>query len=257
MTRTATTTDGASQAAVGPSWASLAAADPHTVASFYTAVLGWAITETDGQLIASAAGTPVAGIADLTTADGASGWLLHFDVDDLDTALTAVSRADGAVLPSAAGGSAETAVVSDPNGTRFALRAPATRHRERAAHGTLAWGELITDDVDTSAAFYRGAFGWGLTEPSGPLGRREWQTNGRSFSGLLPRPPAMPACTPAYWDVYFAVDDIEAAATGATEHGGTQLMPPTPIEIGTIAVFLDPAGAVFTLVQLTTEEAVA
>ncbi|MER5906405.1 VOC family protein [Streptomyces mirabilis] len=73
----------------------------------------------------------------------------------------------------------------------------------------------------------------------------------------LPRPPAMPAETAAYWDVYFAVDDIEAAAAAATEHGGTRLMPPTLIEIGTIAVFLDPAGAVFTLVQLTTEETVA
>ncbi|MGW4913249.1 VOC family protein [Streptomyces sp. NPDC004270] len=249
-----TATDDASPTAVGPSWASLASAAPHTVASFYRAVLGWAVTETSGQLIASAAGTPM---ADITVADGISGWLVHFDVDDLGTALTAVSNANGAVLPPADGDSAETAVVIDPNGTRVALRAPATRHSKRPAHGTLAWGELITDDVGTSAAFYREAFGWGLTEPRGPLGRREWQTHGTSFSGLLPRPPAMPAETPAYWDVYFAVDDIEAAATAATEHGGTRLMPPTPIEIGTITVFLDPAGAVFTLVQLTTEEAAA
>ncbi|MFF1745264.1 VOC family protein [Streptomyces mirabilis] len=254
---TTTTTDDASPTAVGLRWASLASTDPHTVASFYSAVLGWAITETSGRLIASAAGTPVADIADITTADGSSGWLIHFDVDDLDTALTAVSKAAGAVLTSADGGSVETAVVIDPNGTRLALRAPATRHRERPAHGTLAWGELITDDVDTSAAFYRDAFGWGLTGPSGSLGRREWQTHGRSFSGLLPRPPAMPAGTPAYWDVYFAVDDIEAAAAAATGHGAIRLVPPTLIEIGTIAVFLDPAGAVFTLVQLTTEETIA
>jgi predicted enzyme related to lactoylglutathione lyase len=254
---TTTTTDDASPTAVGPGWASLVSADPHTVAAFYKAVLGWAIAVSDGRLIASAAGAPVADITGLITADGISGWLIHFDVDDLHTALTAVSKADGAVLPPADDGFAETATVSDTDGTRFALRAPTARHRGRPAHGTLAWGELITDDVATSAAFYRGAFGWELTEPSGPLGRREWHTHGRSFSGLLPRPPAMPAETPAYWDVYFAVDDIEAAATAATEHGGTRLMAPMPIEIGTITVFLDPAGAVFTLVQLTTEEAAA
>ncbi|MGW3410314.1 VOC family protein [Streptomyces sp. NPDC000888] len=232
-----------------PGWASLVSADPRTVASFYEALLGWAVTETDGRLLASAEGTPVADISDIATADASPGWLVHFDVDELDTALTAVSKAAGTVT----GGSA---VVTDPNGTRFALRALAPQHRERRpAPGTLAWAELITDDVDTSAAFYRGAFGWELTEPSGPLGRREWQAYGRSFSGLLPRPPAMPAETPAYWDVYFAVDDIEAAAKVAAEHGGTLLMPPTPVEVGTITVFLDPAGAVFTLVQLTTEEA--
>ncbi|WP_371598311.1 VOC family protein [Streptomyces sp. NBC_00564] len=245
---TATVTD-AFRTPARPGWASLVSADPRTVAPFYEALLGWAVTETDSRLLASAEGTPVADISDIATADGPPGWLVHFDVDELDTALTAVSKAAGTVT----GGSA---VVTDPNGTRFALRAPAPQHRERLpAPGTLAWAELITDDVDTSAAFYRGAFGWELTEPSGPLGRREWQAYGRSFSGLLPRPPAMPAETPAYWDVYFAVDDIEVAAKAATEHGGILLMPPTPVGIGTIAVFLDPAGAVFTLVQLTIEEA--
>ena len=106
---TTTTPDDASPAAVGPRWASLASADPHTVASFYRAVLGWAITETNGRLIASSAGTPVADIADITVADGIPGWLIHFDVDGLDTALTAVSNANGAVLPPADGDSAETA----------------------------------------------------------------------------------------------------------------------------------------------------
>ncbi|WP_405969247.1 VOC family protein [Streptomyces sp. NBC_00988] len=251
---TTTTTDEASQTAVGPSWASLASADPHTVASFYRTVLGWSITETDGRLTASTGGTPV---AEITAADGVPGWLAHFDVDNLDAALAAVSGAGGTVVPSAVGDSAETTIVTDRNGTRSALRAPATRRRERPAHGTLAWGELITDDVGTSAAFYLDAFGWELTEARGSLGRREWRSHGRSFAGLLPRPPAMPAGTPAYWDVYFAVDDIDAAAKTATEHGGTQLMPPTPVEIGTITVFLDPAGAIFTLVQLTVEEVLA
>jgi len=245
------------QISAGLGRASLASTEPQTAASFYRRVLGWAITETDDRLTASAGGAPVADITDIGAADGIPGWLIHFAVDDLDAALTAVCRAGGAVLPSATVGCAETAIVTDRNGTRFALRAPTTRRREWPAHGTLAWGELITDDVDTSAAFYCGAFGWELTEPSGPLGRGEWQWHGRSFAGLLPRPPAMPAETPAYWDVYFAVDDIEAAATAATAHGGTRLMPPTPIGIGTIAVFLDPTGAVFTLVQRTTEEALA
>jgi predicted enzyme related to lactoylglutathione lyase len=242
----------AGQSAAGPEWASLASAAPQTVATFYRAVLGWAITATDGRLVAAAAGVPV---ADITEADGTSGWLVHFDVDDLDAALTAVFDAGGAVLPGA-GCLASTAVVTDRNGTRFALRKRATGHRERSAHGTLAWAELITDDVDRSAAFYRRAFGWEVTAPNGPLGRREWQRHGRSFAGLLPRPLAMPAQTRAYWDVYFAVDDVEAAATIAGAQGGTALMPPTPIGIGTIAVFLDPAGAIFTLIQLTTEEAV-
>jgi len=63
----------------------------------------------------------------------------------------------------------------------------------------------------------------------------------------------MPAETPAYWDVYFAVPDLEAAVTTAVQRNATPLLAPTPIEIGTIAVLLDPAGAIFTLIQPSTE----
>jgi predicted enzyme related to lactoylglutathione lyase len=113
---------------------------------------------------------------------------------------------------------------------------------------------VIADDVAASAAFYQAVFGWTLTEPEGALQRREWQLAGRSISGLLPRPPAMPAEIAPYWDLYFAVQDATASATIATANGAMQLMPPTPIEMGTIAVFADPGGAVFTLLQPTHEE---
>ena len=63
----------------------------------------------------------------------------------------------------------------------------------------------------------------------------------------------MPAETPAYSDVHFAVPDLEAAVTTAVEQNATLLLPPTPTEIGTIAVLLDPAAATFTLVQPSEE----
>lgn len=77
--------------------------------------------------------------------------------------------------------------------------------------------------------------------------RREWQLGGRSIAGLLPRPPAMPAEIPPYWDVYFAVEDPSATAEAAARLGGTVLLPPTDIAHGHIAVFADPAGAVFSV----------
>jgi predicted enzyme related to lactoylglutathione lyase len=90
-------------------------------------------------------------------------------------------------------------------------------------------------------------FGWTVTGPEGPLGRREWQHGGRSVAGLLPRPPAMAKDIPPYWDVYFTVADAAASAQAAVTAGGTQLMAPTDIGTGRIAVFLDPAGSVFTI----------
>lgn len=236
-----------------PAWVTLSTADPKAAATFYQAVLGWEISEVGEQLHGSIAGRPVAAIVDAT--DDASGWLLHIEVDNVATAVDTVTRAGGSTLvPAAANTDVTVAVVTDSSGTRFGLHeAGAPQHGRTSNRGAFAWGELITDNIDTSAAFYNAAFGWHLSGPEGPLGRREWRLNGRAVSGLLPRPPAMPAETPAYWDVYFAVPDLEAAVTTAVERTATPLIAPTPIEIGTIAVILDPVGAIFTLIEPSTE----
>jgi uncharacterized protein len=237
-----------------PAWVTLSSADPPAAATFYQAVLGWEISEAD-ELYGSVAGRPVAEIVHAT--GDAQGWLLHIEVDDVATAVDTVTRAGGNTLvPATAETDPAVAVVTDTNGTRFGLHASgAQQHGRSSSPGAFAWGELITDNIDASAAFYNAAFGWHLTDPEGPLGRREWRLNGRAVSGLLPRPPAMPADTPAYWDVYFAVPDIEAALTTAVSRNATPLLAPTPIERGTIAVLLDPTGGIFTLIEPTSEEA--
>ena len=236
-----------------PAWVALSSTDPHAAATFYQAVLGWELSEADEQLHASVGGRPVAAIGQ-TTSD-ASGWLLHIEVDHIATAVDTVIRAGGSTLvPPTANSGEAIAVMTDSSGTPFGLHeSGAQRHVRSTSPGALAWGELITDDIGTSAVFYNAAFGWHLTGPQGPLGRREWRLNGRAVSGLLPRPPAMPADTPAYWDVYFAVPDLQAAATTAVERNATPLLPSTPVEIGTITVLLDPAGAIFTLIEPSEE----
>ena len=236
-----------------PAWVTMGSADPRAAAAFYQAVLGWELSDDGEQVHGSVAGRPVAAI--VHAAGDASGWLLHIEVDHVATAVDTVTRAGGRTLvPATTNTDATLAVVADRSGTRFGLReSRALQHGRSSSPGAFAWGELITDDVSTSAAFYNAAFGWQLTDPMGPLGRREWRLDGRAVSGLLPRPPAMPAETPAYWDVYFAVPDLETAITTAGERNATPLLAPTPIEIGTIAVLLDPAGAIFTLIQPSTE----
>jgi uncharacterized protein len=113
--------------------------------------------------------------------------------------------------------------------------------------GALTWGELITDDAQASAEFYRDAFGWELSEPVGPLNRREWRVDGRPIAGLLPRPPAMPPAMPVYWDTYFGAADPAAAIKLAQTLGGTVLMGLADTEIGRIGVLADPTGAAFSV----------
>jgi uncharacterized protein len=240
-----------------PCWVTLATVDPQAVVPFYQRLLGWNATWADGAAEMSLDAKPVAWIAPV--AGGVPGWLTHIAVDDVERSIARAVGAGGSVLvaPTAAGdGHLGRAELTDSAGARFAIRHPPERPTSSNAGqpGTFAWGELITDDVAASTAFYQAVFGWTLTESEGPLQRREWQLAGCSISGLLPRPPAMPVEIAPYWDVYFAVQNAAASAAIATTNGATQLLAPTPIELGTIAVFADPVGAVFTLLQPTHEE---
>jgi uncharacterized protein len=169
------------------------------------------------------------------------------DIDE--TVKTAVDHG-GAVLPDLADDRVD-AVLADPAGTACGIRriTEADSATALGVAGALWWGELITDDIERSAGFYRSVFGWSVSVPEGALNRRRFQIDGETVCLLLPRPPAMAKEVPVYWDLYFRIEDLDAAAVAAVEAGGQQLMPATPTEVGQIAVFLDPAGAVFTLCQ--------
>jgi predicted enzyme related to lactoylglutathione lyase len=237
-----------------PFWVSLQTADPDAAAQFYGRLLAWefapASPGNEGHRTALLRGRPAAGVG-VVGDSGRSGWLTYVAVRDTDETARSVQAAGGTVVssPVDVSGLGRQAVFADPSGAQFAVWEAGSRAGAGAASepGAFTWGELITDDVEASAAFYGAVFGWTVTAPEGPLQRREWQLDGRSISGLLPRPPAMAVDIPVYWDVYFAVADVAAAAGTVTAIGGTQLMPPTDIGTATIAVFLDPTGSVFTV----------
>ncbi|MDT4926002.1 MAG: uncharacterized protein QOG01_3715 [Pseudonocardiales bacterium] len=237
-----------------PCWAILHTPEVDVAADFYSHLLGWHVETPpaggDDRRTALLRRRPVAGIGRVGEADRL-GWLTYVAVRDACDTVRRVQAAGGTIVspPVDVSAWARQAVFADPSGAHFAVWQARSLAGAGVAGepGTFAWGELITDDVEASAAFYGAVFGWTVTSPEGPLQRREWQLGGRSIAGLLPRPPAMAPEIPVYWDVYFAVADAVAAADIATQAGGTQLMGPTDIATATIAVFLDPVGAVFTV----------
>jgi predicted enzyme related to lactoylglutathione lyase len=76
----------------------------------------------------------------------------------------------------------------------------------------------------------------------------ELRLEGRGIGGAM-KPPM--DGMPAVWGVYFAVDDCDKAAEVAAANGGTVMQPPTDIPPGRMAVIVDPAGAVFNVLELT------
>ena len=57
---------------------------------------------------------------------------------------------------------------------------------------------------------------------------------------------------PPVWGIYFAVDDTDKAVEIAKANGGTVFQGPMDIEPGRFAVLADPAGAMFSVIKMTT-----
>src|SRR4051812_50057886 len=88
------------------------------------------------------------------------------------------------------------------------------------APGTPSWVDLASPDLDVSARFYGGLFGWEAPE-SGPVeesgGYRMLQREGRNVAGLG---PTQAEGQPAVWTTYVSTDDAEAVAARGRDAGG-------------------------------------
>ncbi|MDH3680796.1 MAG: VOC family protein [Acidimicrobiia bacterium] len=118
--------------------------------------------------------------------------------------------------------------------------------------GTPCWVDLMSPDVDASKAFYSAVFGWDAVDQFDPEGNRiyvNFRQNGKEVAGLGGQPPDM-GTMPPVWNNYIATEDCEATAAKVTEAGGTVMMPPMQVmEAGSMAIFVDPTGAAFSVWQ--------
>ena len=113
------------------------------------------------------------------------------------------------------------------------------------AVGALTWNDLVTPDVEASAAFYSALFGWQITEVEGSDGQYWSITNGgRINGGIL---PIIEGGHPA-WNLYFACEDVDATVAKADELGGETFMGPMDVPNGSrFAILRDPSSAVFSV----------
>lgn len=115
-------------------------------------------------------------------------------------------------------------------------------------HGDFIWYELMTTDADAARTFYSDLVGWDIEAgASGPMDYRMISAADGPVAGLMPLSEEM-TCNGArpMWAGYVGVDDVDAAVSAITEHGGTVLLPAQDIpDVGRFAFASDPAGAPF------------
>jgi hypothetical protein len=118
------------------------------------------------------------------------------------------------------------------------------------APGTPSWVDLSSPDIDATARFYGGLFGWEAAEAGPPEetgGYRMFTLGGRNVAGLG---PVQDEGQPAMWTTYVSVADAGETAGAAREAGGQVMLEPLDVMgAGRMAVLTDPAGAVIALWQ--------
>ena len=106
--------------------------------------------------------------------------------------------------------------------------------------------EFMTADPQKCRAFYGKVFGWEFDDQS-MSGYTMIKTGADPCGGLMQRPNE---CPQSALNVYFMVDDIDAALKAAEAAGGQIIVPKTPIpDVGHFAMMGDPEGIVVGLFQ--------
>jgi uncharacterized protein len=113
--------------------------------------------------------------------------------------------------------------------------------------GVPCWVDTGQPDPEAAAEFYGGVFGWDFEDrmPADAPGRYLIaQLRGRDVAAVGSQPEQAPPT--AAWNTYVWVDSADDAAEKVKAAGGQAVMEPFDVlDAGRMAVFSDPAGAIF------------
>ncbi|WDZ86308.1 VOC family protein [Micromonospora cathayae] len=244
-----------------PCWTDLATPDLADARRFYPELFGWTShvmpqPEANGYTIFRKDGRAVAAAGPPAAPDQVPIWSTYVATDDADLAAGRVTAAGGQVFvpPFEVFDQGRMAVFSDPSGAALSVWQPMAMPGAELfdVPGAMCWNELVTPDPERAKVFYELVFGWqpeNRVVDGSPY--TEWRLGDRIVGGMMPPlGDGFPADLPAYWAVYFAVDDADATAAHAVRLGGEVLVPARDSEPGRWAALRDPQGALFSVIAL-------
>ncbi len=112
-------------------------------------------------------------------------------------------------------------------------------------HGSFAWHDCMTTDVDAAIDYYGKVLGLGTAPFDADY--QMWTAGGVPIGGVMKLPAEAEAMgAPPHWISYLNVDDVDATAAKAKSMDAKAYVEPTDIPGGgKYAVLADPQGATF------------
>lgn len=243
-----------------PCWVDLSTSDVDRARDFYSQLLGWSPEEpneefggyfnfrrNDLRIAGCMAAQPGTGVPDV--------WSVFLQTDDVEKILeSAVAHGGQVIVPAmAVADLGVMAYMADPTGAAVGL----WQQGQHKGFGLLGeagapcWFELHTRDYGGAVDFYRSVLGWDLrVESDTDEFRYAVSHRGEEdLAGVMDSTAFLPEGVPAHWEVYFGVEDADAACATVPELGGSVIQPAEDTPYGRLAMVTDPMGAQFRIVQ--------
>ncbi len=253
------------------SWAELVSREGENSKQFLTGLFGWSFVDVPmgESMVYTMYAQDGANVAASFQMDEErfppqvpSHWNNYITVDDVDALAPRVTELGGQVLsgPFDVFESGRMLVLTDPTGANVSLWQPRSHIGAGLVNcpGAMSWNELATPDSALSRAFYAALLGWEFAA-EGPPGYMLIRNRGRNNGGILQMTDEWKLpdgnFMPAHWSVYFSVASIDAAVAKVGELGGEALYDTMDApDVGRFRIIREPAGAVFTIIQLNQPE---
>jgi predicted enzyme related to lactoylglutathione lyase len=230
--------------------------------SFYGDVLGWtfgdASPEYGNYTQAYSDGKAVAAVVPpMPGQEGQSGWCLYLASADVAAVAGKIRDNGGEVLmePMQVGDFGSMLLARDPGGVVFGVWQAGTHEgfEKKAEPGAYCWAEVFTREPEKSDAFFPAVFSYGVQRlEDAAIDFNLYNLGGESVLGRMKMTDDFPPEVPPYMNVYFTVEDCDAAVAKATERGGVLRFGPMDSPFGRFAALSDPQGAAFSVIDVNT-----
>lgn len=247
-----------------PCWADAMFSDLEGAKRFYGDVLGWTFGESSAEYgnytQAYADGKAVAAVVPpMPGQEGHSAWCLYFASPDSAATARKIRDNGGEVLmePMQVGDFGTMTLARDPSGAVFGLWQAGTHEgfEARGVPGAYCWAEVFTREPEKSDAFFPAVFPYRAKQiDDAAVDFRIFELDGGPVLGRMKMTDDFPPEVPPYINVYFAVDNCDAAVERATKQGGVLRFGPMDSPFGRFAALSDPQGANFSVIDVTTTQ---
>ncbi|NUK53818.1 VOC family protein [Streptomyces lunaelactis] len=245
-----------------PCWADAMFADVEGAKSFYADVLGWTFGEASSEYgnytQAYSDGKAVAAVVPpMPGAEGQSAWCLYLASPDAAATAGKIRDNGGEVLmePMQVGDFGSMVLARDPGGVVFGVWQAGVHEgfEKRGEPGAFAWAEVFTREPEKSDAFFPAVFPYTAQQlEDDAIDFRLFNLGDEAVLGRMKMTEEFPPEVPPYVNVYFAVEDCDAAVAKATERGGVLRFGPMDSPFGRFAALSDPQGASFSVIDVNT-----